>query len=238
MNTAKNYEVRAARAEDIPFINSLLEQNFHPEETILRCLLTKYQPLITPEVINQITEDQRTIIAAMISNYPCLVVVYRPSNKIVGVNVTIISDNPSLVPMHKRAVDVYEACPPKCQLLQDYFRYMNEMIEQADLFSKYPEAKRLMEFYAVAVDREHRSRGLSTLLLKEGVNLAWKSGIDLAFGLFTSIFSKRAATSAGMESVMELDLLEYRDADGSLLFADSAGHNIASVMVMETQEEQ
>lgn len=229
------YEVREAANEETPTINSLMEQSFHPEETILHCLLTKYKSTLTQDDLRQIDEDQRAIIAAMVANYPCQVVVHITSRKIVGVNIMIASENPKLVPSENRSIDVYETCVPKCRFLRDYFRYMNEMIDRAELFSKFPEAKYFLEFYAIAIDEDHRKKGLSKLLMREGINFARTNKVDVVFGLFTSPFSKRAAETVGLEKVMDLDLLEYKDVDdGSLLYEESRGHNIASVLAVRT----
>ncbi|XP_008212299.1 uncharacterized protein LOC103317159 [Nasonia vitripennis] len=230
----KDYEVREATNEEIPAINSLMERSFHPEETILHCLLTKYKSTLTQDDLRQIDEDQRAIIAAMVANYPCQVIVHNATSKIVGVNIMIASENSKLVPADNRSIDVYETHPPKCQFLRDYFRHMNEMIDRADLFSKVPKAKRFLEFYAIAIDADHRKKGLSTLLMREGIVFARMNKVDVVFGLFTSPFSKRAAEKLGLENVMDLDLLEYKDTDGSLLYEESRGHSVASVMAMQS----
>lgn len=235
MSPIEGYTIRAAAKQDIPTINSLLEENFHPEETILKCLLSNNRATVSEEHLKQIDEDQRTIIEAMITNFPCQVVIHEESKKIAGVNVMIASENPNLQ-IENRSVDVYEAHPPKCEILSDYFRYMNDMLDKAELFAKFPQAKMALEFYAVAVDKAHRRRGLSTFLMRQGIEYAEKNGVDVVFGLFTSPFSKRAAEKVGLLNVVDLDLLDYRDSQGSQLFLDSAPHNIASVMAILTKQ--
>ncbi|OXU25853.1 hypothetical protein TSAR_004245 [Trichomalopsis sarcophagae] len=230
----EDYEVREATNEEIPAINSLMERSFHPEETILHCLLTKYKSTLTQDDLCQMDEDQRAIIAAMVANYPCQVIVHNASSKIVGVNIMIASENSKLVPADNRSIDVYETHPPKCRFLRDYFRHMNEMIDRADLFFKFPKAKRFLEFYAIAIDEDHRKKGLSTRLMREGIVFARMNKVDVVFGLFTSPFSKRAAEKVGLANVMDLDLLEYKDTDGSLLYEQSRGHSVASVMAIQT----
>lgn len=221
MSTINDYKIREAdKHHDISAINILLESYFHPEETLLKCMLDKRQ--LNNAQLQEIDIDQRRIIEAMIVNFPCLVAVHKVSNRIVGVNITISNEDHQL----------YETHAPKSTLLVDYFRRMNAMIDEAELSIVYPNSKRALEFYAVAVDKEHRRQGLATMLMKEGLQVAKRNGMDLVFGLFTSPYSKRSAEKIGMKSVVEIDLLKYRDEDGSQVFLESVPHNVASVMAI------
>lgn len=234
MSIAESYQLRDATKEDIPLINTFLENNFHPEETILNALLKNENSKINQADSKQMIEDQRNIISAMISKFPCQVVLLRESGKIVGTNVMTISENKNFNDhFNVDYDDVYVTHKPKCKLLVDYFNYMNAMIDEAQLFDKvYPRARRALEFYAVAVDKDHRGKGLSTYMLQEGIICAKKNGIDLAYGLFTSSFSKRAVEKVGMKNVFELDLLKYRDSCDRIVFRDSVPHNVATVMAI------
>jgi GNAT superfamily N-acetyltransferase len=229
MSIYENYTTRDALKNDVSIINSLLEENFHPEETILKCFLSNNQKNLTDIDLKQIDEDQRNIIEAMILSFPCHVIVHKNSAKIIGVNIMIASENPK-VHIENRSIDVYKAYPPKSKLLSHYFHLMNDMIDKAKLFIAFPEAKRALEFYAIAIDKNYRRKGLSIDLMKKGIEYARRNGYDLVFGLFTSPYSKRAAENVGMKKIMDIDLLDYRDSHGSLIFLDSAPHNIASVM--------
>ncbi|XP_058808586.1 actin-like isoform X1 [Phymastichus coffea] len=180
MSVVEDYEIRVANKHEIPLINALLEKYFHPEETLLKCMLSSQE--CSAEQLAEIDVDQRRINEAMIVNFPCLLAVHASSAEIVGVNVMIASENPKLVDGDRRSIDVYEAHRPKSALLADYFRRMNEMIDQAELFVKFPAAERALEFYAVAVGEQHRRRGLATRLMKEGLELAKGTGVNLVFG--------------------------------------------------------
>ncbi|XP_011501755.1 PREDICTED: uncharacterized protein LOC105365317 [Ceratosolen solmsi marchali] len=230
MSIEENYLIREVRECEIFIVNSLMEANFHPEETILKCLLSNNEQSLTDNKLRQIDEDQRKIIEAMILNLPCQVAVDKCSEKIIGVNIMIASENPN-VSINNRSINVYEAYPPKCELLSNYFHIMNDMIDKAKLFGKFPKVKRALEFYAIVVDKDHRRKGLSIALMQNGIEYAKSNGYDLAFGLFTSAYSKKAAERVGMRSVMDIDLLKYHDPRGSLIFSKSYPHNVASVMV-------
>lgn len=232
------YIVREASNEEIPTINSLLERSFHHEDPFMYCLLAKHKNTLTQEDIRKLYEEIRKCITSLILKFSCVVVVHKETGKIVGVNVLSVSENPNLLPSEHREINVYKTkSPPKSQLVREYFYYVNDIIDRSDLYSKFSEARRFVELYAVAVDEEHRKRGLSTLLIKEAMNLVFKRNTaDVIFGLFTSPFSKRAAEKVGLKDVMDLDLLEYRDTDGSSIFEKSKGcNNIVSVMAVETR---
>ncbi|XP_014226917.1 dopamine N-acetyltransferase [Trichogramma pretiosum] len=228
------YSIRKVKRDDFSAINTLLERYFHPEETILKCLLSLES--IEASRWQQINTDQRNIIQAMLQNHPCDVVVHNESKKIVAVNIMIVSENPSSPPSQEPIVDVYQTHAPKDRLMVDYFRYMNDMIEQAEIFTKFSEAKRALEFYAVAVDANHRRKGLSTALMSQGLEYAKKNEIDVVFGLFTSPYSKRAAEKIGLKNIFQLDLLEYSPVgeENRGLFKNSVPHNYASIMAIST----
>ena len=230
---ADEYVLRGATREDIPIINELLEEDFFPEETIFQCLLSKSKGSLTKDDLRQIYQDHRRCIEAIVTNYVCLVVVHRPTNEIVGVNAMMGMDNPNF-PIKDRAVDAQKVYPPESKLVQEYFRYTNSITASSELFVRFPKCKRALEFFYVAVDGRHRQRGLSTLLMKEGIECARSHGADLVFGTFTSPFSKRSAEKLGLKTVIDIDLLKYRDADGTMLFRDSVPHNIVSIMAMLT----
>ena len=227
----EEYAVREATKEDVPMINDLLEKHFHPEETILKCLLSNSKSTLTETDLKQIDEDQRRSIEAIVMNYICLVLVHRPTNEIVGVNAMMASENPNLS-IENRSIDTQKAYPPESKLVQDYFNCMNDILDSCEIFVKFPKVKRALEFYDIAVHKQHRQKGLSKILMKEGIKYAKSHGVDMVFGLFTSPFSKMGAEKIGMKKVLDIDLLKYRDSDGTLLLQDSAPHNIASVMAI------
>lgn len=223
-----DYMIRPATQLDIPDVNRFLEGNFHPEETLLNSLISKLK--LTPGQLSKIEVDQRKIITSMVQNHPCQVVVHKGSSKTVAVNVMISSENPNC----KDIVDVSPAVrPPELEILVDYFDHMNSMIDQAKLFIKFPNAKRALELYAIAVDQEHRRKGLSTELIKKGTELARNNKFDLIFGLFTSPYSKKAARAAGLRDVLDINLLEFKGKNGDFPFSSCSGeHSTATVMAI------
>ncbi|XP_076236798.1 arylalkylamine N-acetyltransferase 1 isoform X2 [Calliopsis andreniformis] len=107
--------------------------------------------------------------------------------------------------------------------------------EKAHLFEKFPEAKAAVEFYAVAVDKNYRKIGLAKKLMAEGISFAQNvlRDIGFIFGVYTSMYSKMAAEKLGLKSIMDVDLLTYKDAEGRTIFENTPPHNIISVMVLD-----
>ncbi|XP_017877301.1 uncharacterized protein LOC108623355 [Ceratina calcarata] len=212
-------------------IVAFLHENFDKEETMLKSL--RDNNALTPEQEESMRIDHERLIRAIFAFSPCVIAIEKSSNKIIGVNLMIVSKNPKF---HGDADGVSAAFtnnPPTNELMKRYFDYLSEISERVDLYRKFPESRAAVEFYAVAVDKGYRGMGLATKLMDAGISFA-KTVQDAGFifGVYTSLYSKRAAAKLGLKTIMDVDLLNYRDDEGSPIFQDTPPHNIVSVMAL------
>lgn len=232
-NASGIYETRQAKASELPDILNLLRDNFDQEETMIKSLRSEC-PAFTKQEEELMSLDLARLITAITGIMPAIVAVDE-HGKIVGVNVMILSQRPDASNGKSDGVSgMFTANAPRTPLIQRYFRYLTEIGDNADLFNRFPRAKAALEFYAIAVDKDHRGKGLCRMLMNAGI-LSARSNPDIgfAFGVYTSLYSKKAAEKLGLRSCMDVDLLEYKDSTGRPMFQDTPPHNVVSVMVLE-----
>lgn len=225
------YSIELARKDQFPEILNFLYEFFDKEETMFKSLCAN--TVITAEEIKLMAEDHERFQRAAFENSPCLIIVQQSLKKIVGVNLMIASKNPRLSDGSDNFID-FTKYPPRSKLVKEYYDYMSILNEQTDLYDRFPWAKGALEFYAVAIDANHRRMGLSIDIMKAGISLAKTyADIGVVFGVYTSLYSKRSAEKIGMKSILDIDLLTYKNEKGERIFQDTPPHNIVSVMVLE-----
>ncbi|XP_012135689.2 uncharacterized protein LOC100877759 [Megachile rotundata] len=227
-----SYNIEWATNCRLPEILSFLHENFDKEETMLKSL--RDNNCLTAEDEELMRIDHERLIRAIFAFSPCLIAVEK-SSKIIGVNLMIVSRNSKFDDKADGVSAAFTNNPPTTRLMKEYFNYLSEISDKAELFDKFPNAKAAVEFYAVAVDKNYRKQGLSRALMTEGISFAKHKVQDAGFifGVYTSLYSKKAAEDLGLKSVMDVDLLTYRDAEGRPIFQDTPPHNIISVMVLQ-----
>ncbi|XP_076756568.1 uncharacterized protein LOC143426802 [Xylocopa sonorina] len=227
------YTLEWAKDIHLSEILSFLYENFDKEETMLKSL--RSVNAVTPEQEKSMRLDHERLIRAIFAFSPCIIAIEKSSKRVIGVNLMIVSRNSK---SHDNADGVSAAFsnnPPTNRLMKQYFDYLSEISEKADLYGKFPNAAAAVEFYAVAVDKNYRRMGLSKALMAAGISFAKKSVQDVGFifGVYTSLYSRKAATKLGLKSVLDVDLLCYKDSEGQSMFQDTPPHNIVSVMVLQ-----
>ena len=228
------YSIQVAVPENFPGVLRVMRENFYHDEPMFRSYCRNYE--ITEQLKNAIDVFFDFSIKTAFEMSPCIVAVDKKTNKIVGANVTVLTQNPKVdagVDKKCGVAAIFASDTPLPSMLQKFVDYLTEIDEKAELFEKFPNARAFWEFYAIAVDKEHRRLGLSTDLINAGMALAKNNDVPLVSAVFTSIYSKRSGEMCGMKTVMEVDFSEYKDDDGKQVFQISEPHNILSVMVKE-----
>lgn len=232
-NGAGIYETRRARDTELPDILNLLRDNFDREERMIKSLRGR-RAAFTEQEEESMSLDLGRLITAITEATPAIVATDE-SGKIVGANVMILSRRPDPANEENDGVSgMFTANAPRTPVIREYFRYLTEIGDNADLFGRFPRAEAALEFYAIAVDKGHRRKGLCRKLMDAGIAFARTDpAVGFVFGVYTSLYSKKAAEQLGLRSCMDVDLLEYRDSAGRPIFQDTPPHNVVSVMVLE-----
>ncbi|XP_076625306.1 uncharacterized protein LOC143343866 [Colletes latitarsis] len=227
------YTIEWAKESHLPEVISFLHENFDKEETMVKSL--RDNNLLTREEIESMWIDHERLIRAIFSFSPCLIALEKTTEKIIGVNLMIVSRNSTFDNNVDGVSAAFAANPPVTKLMKQYFDYLSEISETADLYGKFPNSKAAVEFYAVAVDKNYRRKGLSKALMTKGISFAKHNlkDVGFVFGVYTSVYSKKSAEKLGLKSVMDVDLLIYKDPEGQAIFQDTPPHNIVSVMVLQ-----
>ncbi|CAL7942146.1 unnamed protein product [Xylocopa violacea] len=226
------YTLEWAKEIHLSEILSFLYKNFDKEETVLKSL--RSANAVTPEQEESMKLDHERLIRAIFAFSPCIIAIEKSSKKIIGVNLMIVSKSPKFDNADGVSA-MFNNNPPTNRLMKQYFDCLSEISEKADLYGKFPNAKAAVEFYAVAVDKNYRRMGLSKAMMAAGISFAQKSVQDIGFifGIYTSLYSKNAAAKLGLKSVLDVDLLTYKDSNGQSMFQDTPPHNIVSAMVLQ-----
>ncbi|XP_015601316.1 dopamine N-acetyltransferase [Cephus cinctus] len=223
------YLLKLADKSELPEIYEFLGKNFNREESIAKCLFAGKN--FDEEEEKLIEEDENLLVAVAFERSPCPVIIHKKSNKIVGVNVTILTKRPN---GSETATSLYGEIKQKTKVIADYFNYMAIISDEADIFNRYPNVKAALEFCIIAVDKNHRRLGLAKVLSLSGLEESKKlKDVGLIFGLYTSPYSKRVAEKINMKSILKYDLLRFKDDRGHSIFQDLIPNNICSVMTLE-----
>lgn len=227
------YTIEWAEQSHLSDVLSFFYEHFDKEETMLKSLRNKNSR--TEEEEESMRMDHERLIRAIFAFSPCLIAIERSSKKIIGVNLMLVSKNPKFDKSDGVSA-AFSNNPPKTKLMKQYFDYLSEISENARLYEKFPGSKAAVEFYAVAVDKNYRKMGISKKLMAEGISFAKDvlQDIGFIFGIYTSMYSKKAAEKLGLNSILDIDLLNYKDDEGRVIFEDTPPHNIISIMVLET----
>ncbi|KAK2585363.1 hypothetical protein KPH14_010040 [Odynerus spinipes] len=210
ISSIPGYSIVLAQEDQLPEILSFLHKFFDKEETMFKSLYAN--TMVTDEEVKLIAKDHEKLQRGIFEHSPCLVVVHESTKKIVGVNLMILSKNPRLSDESDGVSAIFSKNAPCSKLVQEYFEYLSILSEQVDLYDKFPRAKAALEFYAIAVDKNHRRMGLSVDLTRAGASLAKTyPDVGFVFGVYTSLYSKRSAEKVGMKSISDTDLLTYKN---------------------------
>ncbi|XP_076168536.1 uncharacterized protein LOC143147296 [Ptiloglossa arizonensis] len=227
------YTIVWADQSNLSEILSFLHENFDKEETMLKSM--RDNSSLTTEEVESMRIDHERLIRAIFEFSPCFVALEKSSGKIIGANLMIVSRNSKFDDRADGVSAAFANNPPTTRLMKRYFDYLSEISERADLYSKFPNSKAAVEFYAVAVDKNYRRMGISRSLMAKGISFAKNNlqDVGFVFGVYTSLYSRKSAEKLGLKSVMDVDLLTYRDPEGRAIFQDTPPHNIVSVMALE-----
>ena len=112
--------------------------------------------------------------------------------------------------------------------------YFTEDLRQRQFYNVVPNLQNPVRLSFLTVARAHRRRGLATNLIQAGVHWACnKRDADMVYGLFTSMWARKAASSSGFSSIYDADLNTARDAeDGLRLFYD-VKDKVLSIMTLD-----
>ncbi|XP_011303300.1 uncharacterized protein [Fopius arisanus] len=223
-----DYTIRTTSPSDLPQVLDLMRENFYFEENMCKLLCERSK--ITDDERGIITEISDGSVRAILQGSTCFVAVH--SSGIVGANLTLLSENPGCGEGKDALAGIFPS-NPHSPVIEEYHKYLMDINDRANLFNRY-QVKNLMEFYAVAVDKNHRRKGIAQELISRGISWARDQAIPLVFGVFTSPFSMKSAQRAGMTSILDIDLLEYKDHLGEPIFQGIPA-NIVNVMVRETK---
>lgn len=225
-----NYTIRIAVSNDLPQVLHLMRNNFYFEENMLKALCLESN--ITDSERKLITEISDESVRTIFNGSVCLVAV-DDSDKIIGANLTLLSENPSFGGGKDPLAEIFHSDGPKSKLIEEYHKFLMDINSRADLFKRYPNVQTMMEFYAIAVDEDHGRKGIARELILAGIAWAKEHDILLVFGVFSSMWSTKSAQKAGMKIVLEVDLLEYKDRDDKRVFESTVPHNVVNVMICE-----
>lgn len=223
----ENYLVREAKEDEVKNVLALLKGNYLYKETFHQSYISKHINEYSSEEKERVESDVVRSLEHLLTDAPSLVVVHRESKKIVG----------SLLLEHVNSIEEKKSISTKntisSQLSSDILSYLEIIYKNANISEKFSRAKKILQFRFFCVDELHRHKNLSTMLLEEGVKWSKKNEYDIAYGLFTSAFSKKAAANAGLKSIFDCDIRDFRDSKGLSAFADATPHNVISIMAVD-----
>lgn len=200
-----SYCVRVATSSDFESIMSLVERDYIMDEPITHSFLLKRGVKLSDEEFRSMKKSMESVVKSS----TCLVAT-DVLDKIVGVVAVILEtknqDDDSSSALHELDLSV------------------GSIIESSKLLEQFPRSWKIGKLRMLTTDRDHRGRGLATILLQEAVAWAANNGVDVLWSLFTASASKRAGKKVGFESVHEYDLLDYRNAEGRAVFAATPNH--------------
>lgn len=228
---ARSYTIKLAEPHQLPDVLQIMRDNFYHDETMFKSLCSSASVSESERI--RIDEYFDGTIEAAFSTSPCIVAVDDETSQVVGVNITASSGNPKTGNKTDGLATIFSSKISIPPLVEKYIEYLSKFNDEAKLFDKFPNARAVWEFYAIAIDKSHRKLGLASDLMNVGIAFAREAQVALVFGVFTSVYSKKSAEKVGMRTIMEFDLSSYKDATGTTIFKDTEPHNIVSVMVLE-----
>lgn len=234
VTSLEEYTIKEANKNHTDEILAVLKDNFYFEETMFKSLWDN--ALLTNEEKELVILDHDNFIKGVLKKSPCLIIIEKTTEKIVGVNVTVISENPNLGNGTEGITTMYKDDPPQTQLVQNYFDYLTKIGKEIDVYAAFPNASRALEFYAICVDKNHRKKGLSINLMIAGISKAKEThpSINVVFGIFTSPYSRRAAFDVDLKIVDNFDLYDFKNDDLQPIFKDvDPTHSQVSLMALE-----
>lgn len=224
------YEINISEPRHLNDVLRIMRENFYHDETMFKSLCTKL--VINEHEKRRIDEYFDGTVIAALGAASCVIAVHEKSQKIVGVNIITVSGNPRNGIEKDGLATIFSSDDRAPGVVKKYVKYLSRINEQVKLFEAFPEARIIWEFYAVAIDKDHRRLGLASDLMNAGINLAKKSHVSLVFGVFTSIYSKKSAIKVAMESFLEFDLTKYLEPDDTEpVFKNILPNNIVTVMI-------
>ncbi len=123
-----------------------------------------------------------------------------------------------------------EKIPPFRKILNAMHAKLNDT--KLGMFARYG-----VEFvvwnFCVAINSKHRNRGLASEMYSRVVLLLKSKKFPLAFSIFTSPFSRRAAQKEGFVEIDRVYFNELRNENDELMLASATGNDFASVMVLQ-----
>ncbi|XP_066600834.1 uncharacterized protein [Prorops nasuta] len=229
--TDSAYRIEIASKSQLPKMLECLHKNFYYEETLFRSLYLNTKNYIREEDCLIVTDLDR-LTKSVFEHSPSLVAIHNDSGEIVAVHITALLEKP-ISEKSSTGNPTFTKNPTRSKIVKTYFEFFRDVPNINKLFSNFPEAEMALEFYAVAIDSNHRRKNLSKDLINAGVLLA-KSipTVGFVYGVFTSTYSKKSSVKLGMRSIQDIDILTHKDPEYGYIFRNTEPHNKISVMVM------
>lgn len=215
----KDYDIRFVQLNDIPkILEYLAEQGNDPMRDLAP----------TDETYTDYSNAR--IAKLMESEEVCklsLIATDKITGEIAGVHLQFIWKKDDAF---RATTNTDETIPPFRKILNLMHTKLNDT--KLEMFAKYG-----VEFvvwnFLVAVNCKHRKRGLASELYSRIVELLRSKNLPLAFSIFTSPFSRRAAQKVGFVEIDRVYFNELRNEEGELVLPKGTQEDFASAMVLE-----
>ncbi|KAF2901294.1 hypothetical protein ILUMI_04892 [Ignelater luminosus] len=102
--------------------------------------------------------------------------------------------------------------------------FKNFVNRKVDVFAKF-DCDSILRFYDICILPEYRNRGLSLVLAKCGLNVARAMKVPVVMGVFSDFRMQKLAKKVGMETLYEMNYVDWRDPDGEMIFDDPGAGN-------------
>ncbi|KAJ9577582.1 hypothetical protein L9F63_005849 [Diploptera punctata] len=210
MGDIYGYEIRRATSKDNDNILDLMRKNFFRDEPLNIAVGLLENTDNCPELEQfclETLQDELSLVAA------------TPSGEIVGACLNGMHEDGHLEEMEAEA----NSCPnPKFRKILQLLAFLER---RANVFSKFPGIKKLLEIRIVAVANDWRGKGIATALLERTRQLAPGLGFTLIKVDCTSHFSARAMAKLNAECIFSMKYEDYCSPDsGEPVFRPDPPH--------------
>lgn len=214
-----DFNIRFVQLTDIPNILQFMESVHDPlrdisppDETYTAYANAKLGKLMESEEVCELS----------------LIATDRVTNEIAGIHMQFIWRKEDA--FRGGSINVDETIPPFRKILNLMHAELNDT--KLGMFERYG-----VEFvvwnFLVAVNEKHRNKGLASEMYSRIVRLLKHKKFPLAFSIFTSPFSRRAAQKVGFLEIDRLYFEELRHENGEIAVPAATADDFASVMVLQ-----
>ncbi|XP_037028885.1 uncharacterized protein LOC119069097 [Bradysia coprophila] len=123
-----------------------------------------------------------------------------------------------------------ETIPPFRKIMNSLHATLHD--SKLGMFGRYGVESVVWNFLVV-VDSKQRGKGLASEMYARVVRLLRSKKMSLAFSIYTSPFSRRAAQKVGFVEIDRAYFNELRDENGAIILPNATQDDFASVMVLQ-----